>query len=600
MQHSSPRLDDYSPDQLLLKRHGLRKKLMASPGLQNIRIAVLGGSTSNELVDFWELFLLNAGFLPTFHQTEYGRYQTDAVLSPEALVAFQPQMVYVHTGVRNVEGWPALQSTEAELAHCVSAELERFKDIWRSIGEHIGCEIIQNNFDPYPTAVLGNLDAVLPGGRGRFVTELNTALAREVAAQPKVLLQDLQRLAAQTGLDRWFDPGRWHSYKIATTLEGSIAIAKSLTAMVQAMYGRSRKCLVLDLDNTLWGGVIGDDGADKIVIGRETPLAEAYTAFQQYCLDMRARGVLLAACSKNNEEIARQGFEHPDSLLKIEHFSALRINWNPKHENIRELAQELNLGLDSFVFIDDNPAERAIVSAQVPEVQVPEVGDDVTHFIGIIDARRYFEPVALGREDLGRAQLYEENKLRAAVQSRFKDYGEYLQSLQMTAEISEFRPVYIERIAQLTNKTNQFNLTTRRYTQAEMEAAMHDPDCIGLYGRLTDRFGDNGLVSVVLGRRSGSELHIDLWLMSCRVLKRDMELAMLDALVERAQDRGISVLIGNYIPTKKNSMVADHYANLAFRREEPEGVGDSGRWLLDTAGYQPRNKHIQVHKANHE
>jgi FkbH-like protein len=604
-------LDDYSPDQLVLKRRSLRKAFLASPDLREIRIAVLGGSTSNELVDFWELYLLNAGFLPTFHQTEYGRYYSDAVMSPEAIVAFEPHLVYVHTSTRNIEQWPALQSTEAELLDCVTAEIGRFKEIWQAIDERLGCDLIQNNFDPYPTAVLGNLDAVLPGGRGRFITELNARLAQEVAAHPKVLLQDLHRLAAQTGLQRWFDPSRWHSYKIDTTLEGSLAIATSLTAMVRAMYGRTRKCLVLDLDNTLWGGVIGDDGADKIVIGRETPLAEAYTAFQQYCLDLRARGILLAACSKNTEEIARQGFEHPDSLLKIEHFSALRINWNPKHDNIRELAQELNLGLDSFVFVDDNPAERAIVLAQLPEVAVPDVGDDVTFFTDRIDAKRYFEPRALGTEDLGRAQLYQENKQRAEVQSRFKDYGEYLQSLEMTAEIAEFRPVYLERITQLTNKTNQFNLTTRRYTLAEIEAVMQDPECIGLYGRLTDRFGDNGLVSVVLGRRSGAVLDIDLWLMSCRVLKRDMEFAMLDALVERAKSQGIGTLVGHYIPTKKNAMVADHYANLGFHRDGVEAgsearerssavaevASDTAPWQLNVADYQPKNRHIQVNNG---
>jgi HAD superfamily phosphatase (TIGR01681 family) len=204
------------------------------------------------------------------------------------------------------------------------------------------------------------LDAISPGGATRFINELNRCFALEATANPRLTLQDQSSISARVGLNQWFDPERWLSYKIANTVEGSFAIATSLAALVRAMYGRARKVLVLDLDNTLWGGVIGDDGPDKIVLGRETPIAEAYTAFQEYCLSLRQRGVLLAVCSKNDEAVAKQGFAHPDSVLKLEHFSAFKANWEPKHENILAIAQELNLGVDSFVFVDDNPAERAI------------------------------------------------------------------------------------------------------------------------------------------------------------------------------------------------------------------------------------------------
>jgi FkbH-like protein len=592
-------LHTYAIEDLLLKRRSLRRELLLSSGLVGIRIAVLGGSTTNELVDLWELLLLSEGFRPVFHQTEYGRYYTDAVLSPEQLVAFAPDLIYVHTSVRNIDVLPSPGTTEAELTHLVTAEANRYRQIWRSIEERIGCQVIQNNIELPPTRLLGNLDAVHPGGHTRFVNELNAWLAAEVAGNPKVTLQDLHAISASTGLSRWFDQDRWFSYKISTTLEGTLATAQSLTAIVRALYGRARKCLVLDLDNTLWGGVIGDDGPDRIVIGRETPVAEAYTAFQQYCLSLRDRGVLLAVCSKNNEEIARQGFDHPDSVLKAEHFSAFRANWNPKHENIREIAQELNLGLDSFVFVDDNPAERAIVQAQLPEVAVPDVGDEVSKFAAIIDRHRYFEPLSLGREDLQRARLYQENSQRASLEAQFANYGEYLDSLEMTAEIDRFCPVYIERIAQLTNKTNQFNLTTRRYTIAEMEALMTDAGHLGLYGRLTDRFGDNGLVSVVVGRRSGSELHLDLWLMSCRVLKRDMEIAMLDSLVEHARRDGVTRLMGYYKPTKKNGMVAEHYNVLGFSPLRGDAATGDCVWALDIADYTPRNRHIKVKGNNH-
>lgn len=584
-------LNQYSTDELLLKRRGIRRKLMEAVDLREIRIAVLGGSTTNEVVDLVELFLLELRFKPVFHQTEYGRYHTDAVMSPEEIVAFKPDLIYVHTTVRNVERFPSMQTTEEELTALVSQEVGRFQQIWDSLEERIGCQMIQNNFELPLWAALGNLDAVHPGGQTRFVNELNLQFAREAARRPKLLLQDIQGLSARLGLNQWFDHDRWFSYKIAQTVEGSMAIAQSLTSLVRALYGRSRKVLVLDLDNTLWGGVIGDDGVDKIKIGKETPVAEAYTAFQEYCLMQRDRGVLLAVCSKNNEEVAKQGFEHPDSVLKLEHFSAFKANWDPKHENITLIAQELNLGVDSFVFVDDNPAERAIVAAQVPGVAVPDVGDEVSKFIGILERERYFEPVSLGKEDLERARLYTENNQRASLEKKFANYGEYLDSLEMIAEIDRFRPIYLERIAQLTNKTNQFNLTTRRYTLAEMESVMGDENFVGLYGRLADRFGDNGLVSVVLGRKEGTHLHMDLWLMSCRVLKREMEFAMLDVLVEQARAAGVEKVIGYYLPTKKNGMVAGHYEGLGFNFRSHEESGATV-WELDVPGYTPKSQHI--------
>jgi FkbH-like protein len=588
----------YNLDQLLQKRRSLRRQLSAAEGLKDIRIAVLGGTTTNELADLLELLLLSSGFQPVFHQSEYGRFYEDAVLEPQAIAAFRPDIIYLHTCSLNVRNYPPVGCTEAELPAYVDGEMSRFRAIWQSLDDNVGCQIIQNNFELPVTAALGNLDAFRPGGRSRFIAELNLAMTKEAASNPRLLMQDLCAIASRIGMNHWFDPERWFSYKLANTVEGSFAIALSLNAMINAIYGRSRKVLVLDLDNTLWGGVIGDDGVDKLVLGRETPLAEAYTAFQEYCLRLRDRGVLLAVCSKNNDDVARSGFTHPDSVLKLDHFSAFRANWQPKHENILSIAQELNLGVDSFVFVDDNPAERAIVAAQIPGVAVPDVGADVARFPAIIDAGRYFEPVSLGKEDLERAQLYEENAQRTQLEQKFANYGEYLDSLEMTAEIDTFHPRYMERIAQLTNKTNQFNLTTRRYTLAEMEATMSDGGHIGLYCRLSDRFGDNGLISVILGRIDGTELRLDLWLMSCRVLKRDVELAMLDGIALRAQSAGLATLIGEYLPSRKNGMVGEHYSTLGFEKIA-SGEDGATTWSLDITAYQPRNTHIRVLEPVH-
>ncbi len=594
-------LDSFSIQDLVRKRRSLRRELAAQPGLTPLRIAVLGGSTTNELVDLLELYLLDAGFAPVFHQSEYGQFYEEAVHHTAALQAFSPDLVYVHISYRNVLTAPPISASEEQLKATVDAELERYRQIWFSLESALGCQIIQNNFELPPYTLMGNLDAVVPGGTTRFYLELNAVFTREATLNPRLTLQDVLSLSAELGLRQWFDSERWFSYKLLLTVEAHAALARSLTSIVRAIYGRSRKVLVLDLDNTIWGGVIGDDGVDRIQIGRETPMAEAFTAFQEYCLKLRERGVLLAVCSKNDADVARSGFAHPDSVLRLEHISAFRANWEPKHENILSLAQELNLGADSFVFADDNPAERAIVAAQIPGIAVPELGENPANYVAILQAGRYFEVTTLSSDDLARASQYAGNTQRAAVQSAFADYGEYLDSLQMKAEIARFRPLYLDRITQLTNKTNQFNLTTRRYTLAEMQAVADDPSYLGLYGRLTDRFGDNGLVSVVLGRRVRSELHIDLWLMSCRVLKRDMELAMLDVLVENARSAGIEVIVGVYIPTKKNSMVAQFYETMGFQQEDVAPNG-SVTYRLVTHDYAKRNTHIQIEEmsATHE
>lgn len=579
-----------------MQRKSLRRDLSAAEGLQEVRIAILGGSTTSEIANLLELLLLQSGFRPVLYESEYGRFYEDAVLDQQPLIDFKPDIVYLHTSYRNIQAPPPLNCTEEELPALVEAELVRYRQIWNALETNVGCQIIQNNFEMPPYAVLGNLDATSAGGLSRFLMLLNVAFAQEIAKRPRVLIQDVHGISARFGIRKWFDWNRYFNYKLLLTAEASLELARSLNSLVKALYGRSRKLLVLDLDNTLWGGVIGDDGVEQIQIGRETPVGEAYTAFQEYCLALRNRGVLLAVCSKNDEQIARSGFDHPSTLLKLEHISSFKANWDPKHENIRAIAKELNLGIDSFVFFDDNPAERALVSGQLPAVAVPETGDDVTAYAAAIEQGRYFEPISISKEDLERAALYTGNAQRASLEAAFSSYEDYLDSLKMSAEIGPFKPVYLERIAQLTNKTNQFNLTTRRYTVGEIQSIAGNPGYLGLYGRLTDRLGDSGLVSVILGRRDQNSIHMDLWLMSCRVLKRGMEAAMLDAVVERAIANGDVTIYGYYFPTKKNIMVADFYPSLGFlpypsQPNLPEGATV---WMLDLVKYVKKNKHIRI------
>ena len=579
-----------SADTLLRKQKALRRAFLERSDLLELRLAVLGGSTTDEVVNLTELLLLRAGLKPAFYQSDYQKYFEEAVVDPARLIAFRPDIVWIYTSARDLR-YPPIDASASILDQHLDREMARFRTIWDSLEQQVGCVIVQNNFEQPETHLLGNMDAVSAAGQVRFVNALNERFAREADARQRLYLHDLASVAALVGQRHFVDPRRWFGYKIFTTPEGSLEVARSMAALVRAIYGRARKCLVLDLDNTLWGGVIGDDGPDKIVIGRETPAAEAFTAFQEYCLRLRERGVLLAVCSKNTAALAIEGFSHPDSVLRMEHFASFKANWEPKHENLIAISRELNIGLDSLVFVDDNPAERAIVAAQLPMVAVPEVGSEVVDFVAILERERYFETLSLSGEDLVRANLYADNAKRAVQESRFSNYGEYLDSLQMKAEIAPFRAVYLDRITQLTNKTNQYNLTTRRYTQAEIEHIAVDPTRLALYGRLSDAFGDNGLITVVIGHQINQTLELELWLMSCRVLKRDMELAMLDAVVAACQRRDIRELRGRYLRTAKNDLVADHYSRLGFSLVE-EGPQQSS-WSLDLAAYRPRNTHIR-------
>ena len=579
---------------ILRKRKAILSELLQSRReLVDIRIAILGGSTTSEIRNLLELFLLRDGWRPQFLESEYGKYFEDAVVDPSAVRAFRPQIVFIHTTQLNLRHAPALFAAADEVDACFAAEMQRFESIWSSLQRHLDCIIIQNNFDMPPLRSLGGLDSTELYGRTNFLLRLNLEFARVARANRHLLINDIHHLSCRLGLDYWYNPEQWFGYKMAVSHSASVHLTHGVTRLIGAALGRTRKCLVLDLDNTLWGGVIGDDGLQGIRIGKETPQGEAYTAFQTYCRELSQRGVLLAACSKNDAETARQGFAHPDSILALDSIASFRANWDPKPDNIRRIREDLNIGLDSLVFVDDNPSERAFVRAQLPEVAVPDVGEEVARFPVHLDREGYFEAVHLNRDDAQRTTFYSENAKRADHEAQFTSYAEFLDSLSMEAEIASFSPVYLDRICQLTNKTNQFNLTTRRYTLPEMEAMARSDEFVTLYGRLKDKFGDNGLVSVIAARLAGQEMHVELWLMSCRVLKRDMELAMLDALVARAAARGATRIVGYYYRTAKNAMVAEHYGALGFERISAQSDGSQSVWQLTVAGYSPRNKHIR-------
>jgi len=578
---------------LLRNRKKLKKELLEQPNLLSTRIAILGGSTTTEVKSMLELFLLAQGINPTFYESGYNRYYEDVSFENPKLWSFKPDIVLVHTTWHNVSHLPELMETEVEVEQRVHDEMARFQAFWEKIHSELGAVIIQNNFDIPRLRPLGNLEASQPFARLNFLMRMNAEFGNYAHRQSRFFINDIHYLSAQVGLTAWFGNSYWYSFHMALSPTATVALACNVAAIVKSIYGKSKKCLVLDLDNTLWGGVIGDDGLQNLILGKDHAVGEAFLDFQRYVKNLRQRGIILAVCSKNEPENAREGFSHPDSILKLEDFAVFKANWNPKPGNIRGIAEELNIGLDSLVFVDDNPAERALVAEQLPEVAVPDVGSDVSLFAEILEHGQYFEVDKLVQEDLNRAASYSSNAQRKISESSFANYSEFLASLDMTAEIGPFVPVYLERITQLINKTNQFNLTTRRYTSAEVEAVAHDPSFVTLYGRLIDKFGDNGLVTVQIGHVTGQTLELDVWLMSCRVLNREMELAMFDALIEQCHARGIRKIVGIYIPSKKNGMVAKHYASLGFSQiEGPPEIHQEWQYEVP-ATYIAKSNHIR-------
>ena len=568
----------FDPEWILKKKKALKRELLQNTQQTFLekKIAILGGSTTRDIRDILELFLLNYGIRPCFYESEYNQYYADGMFPNPALEEFHPDILYIHTSNRNIEQYPSLEDDRTLVTQKLQAEYERFQALWEHLHAVYGCPVIQNNFEPPLYRLLGNRDASDHRGRWNYIQRLNQMFYEYADTHQDFYIHDICYEAADYGLERWSDPFYWTMYKYAMCVPAIPYTAFQLARIIKSIFGRNKKVLNLDLDNTLWGGVIGDDGPENIEIGQETSLGQTYAEFQDYLKQHKKLGVLLSVNSKNNEETALSGLERADSVLKREDFVAFRANWEPKSHNLYATAEELKLLPESFVFVDDNPAEREIVRQEVPGAAVPEI-TKVEEYIRVLDRSGFFEVTNFSEDDLKRNEMYLANEQRNRMQKNFSDYGDYLRSLEMKAQIGAFDPAYFSRIAQLTNKSNQFNLTTHRYSQSEIEQIAADPQYLTLCGRLEDKFGDNGVVSIVIGRKEKDVLQIELWLMSCRVLKRDMEYAMMDILVKQCRDCGIRQIYGYFYPTAKNAMVKDFYALQGFEKLE-EDVDGNAKW----------------------
>lgn len=591
----------FDSEYILKKRRAIKKTLLGEKEQSRLkkRIAVLGGSTTHDIKEMLELFLLNAGIEPVFYESEYNQYWQDVMFDAPELTAFHPDIIFIHTSSRNIQNFPGVRDSEEQIEELAKEVYAPFEQMWKKIGQVYQCPVIQNNFELPFYRLLGNSDFAKPCGRVHFINRLNAKFAAYADTHQNFYINDINYMASCYGLQKWADPLYWHMYKYACAVQAIPELAYNLANIIKSIYGKNQKAFVLDLDNTLWGGVVGDDGADNIEIGQETPMGQLYSEFQGYLKAHKDLGILLTVNSKNDEENALAGLNRPDSVLKPEDFLIIKANWENKDRNLTEIAKELNIGADSLVFVDDNPAERHIVESQVSGVKVPEV-EDAARFITTLDRAGYFEVTSLSADDLERNKMYQANAERKKQEASYENYADYLHSLEMNAQIRPFAPVYMARIAQLTNKSNQFNLTTKRCSQSDIEKIAEDPSYITLYGRLEDKFGDNGVVTVVFGHcdvDDGTLFHIDLWLMSCRVLKRDMEFAMMDELVSQCSARGVRRLKGYYYPTAKNGMVKEFYELQGFTKTGEDAEGNTEWEFVIPKQYEKKNRVIRVNEG---
>ena len=559
-----------------------------------VRLAILGSCTFAQLHAAIRVAALRRGLHATIYENEFGQYWQELADPASALHAFAPNVVLLALDAHHLAAGVSASMPPEEAASALRDTAARIRDCWRMIRDSFGCQVIQQMPLALHPPLLGSNEHRLPGSRAAFIASLSAELRRMAEAEGVDLLA-LDARAAADGIAAWHDPALWHRAKQEVSPAAAPMYGELVMRLIAARQGRSYKCLVLDLDNTLWGGVVGDDGLEGLVLGQGSALGEAFVAFQDYARELSRRGVILAVCSKNDDANAREPFDkHPDMLLRRGDIASFVANWGDKATNIRAIAEALNIGLDALVFVDDNPFERNLVRQELPMVAVPEVGDDPTLFARTLSDAGYFEAIAVTDDDRARSAQYQGNRAREALRAAATDLPSYLRGLQMQLVWRTFDRIGLQRTVQLINKTNQFNLTTRRYTEDDVLAIMADPRAFGLQLRLLDRFGDNGIIAVLIGRMlNDADLLIDTWLMSCRVLGRQVEPTSLNLIAEQARRLGATTLRGEYVPTKKNGMVREHYDRLGFGvvREDADG----GRhYALDLRTFVPADTFIDV------
>lgn len=572
----------------LLKQ--VRKYEKSQTAKDGTKIAVIGSCSIQYFVKILRYYLGKEGLNCKIYEGEYNGINMDVFDSSSALYQFHPDYIIILPFYTDVKDFPPLLADGKTVRQYVDGVLDYYIRIWNQLSAISNVRILHGNFVIPPIRVLGNLEYTEAFSTNAFLNTINELLVIEKPANVTVV--DLDALSNNIGKYNWFDYSSYFLNKAAVRLEYMPEYVMCFVRQIKALMGNTKKCLVLDLDNTLWGGVVGDEGWQDIQVDPNNAVGEAYRFFQAYCLALRKRGVILAVCSKNDELIAKEPFEKNENMiLRLKDISCFIANWENKADNLQKIASELNIGIDSLVFFDDNPAEREIVKQFVPEVHVIDVPEDPALYVLQMEKEQPFEWLQITKEDLERTDSYSGNRQRLQLQERFVDYNEYLKALDMRGKVARVKQGNVARFTQLINKSNQFNLRTIRYLESDVQLMLNDEATCCLYGKLSDRYSDYGIISCIILRKENEVCFIDTWVMSCRVLKRGVENMMFEAVQKAVADMGCSSIKGEYRKTKKNQMVENFYESLGF---------DLIKTMEDESGFRKEYllNHLNI-KVNH-
>jgi FkbH-like protein len=567
----------------------LKKSVKHCPeGLPQLKVTLVGDTATQFLATALKGTAIERGWQMDMFEAEYNQVERQFLDPSSDLYTFDADFIILFQSTHKLGEKHSLLSPEQQttLADERLAFVQSICENPQLTNKKIICfdypEIDDSVFGSYATKVSSSLTYQ--------VRKLNMGLMDLSQQYANLFICDLSHLQNKIGRDQLFSPNIYVSTEMILSIDALPYVAGRVMDIICAIKGQFKKCLILDLDNTVWGGVIGDDGLEGIQLGHGLGIGKAFSEFQMWVKKLKQRGIIICVASKNNEDTAKEPFEkHPDMVLKLEDVAVFQANWETKVDNIRTIQRILNIGFDSMVFLDDNPFERNIVRENIPGITVPELPEDPGEYLEYLYSLNLFETASYSLADKDRTKQYQVEAKRVSLQKTFSNEADFLQSLDMVSEVSGFTAFNTPRVAQLSQRSNQFNLRTVRYTEADIKALAEDPDVIDLSFTLEDKFGDNGLIAVIIMKKQDQEtLFVDTWLMSCRVLKRGVENFTLNTMVECAKAAGYKRIIGEYLPTPKNKMVENHYPALGFKQLE------GTRYILDVTAYQPKECYIEV------
>ena len=576
---------DYSLDYLEL----LDFSAPLDDSAKRVRIAVLANCATQHLVAVIKAIGCRNNICFDIYEGAYSAIELEIIDEKSSLYAFDPQFILIFMTTEKMKKRFYDRSDRADFANASADQLE---GLWKTLAGRTSATILQSTFVLPSERAFGNYELKVPDSLGSSIAGLNSQIVERARKAANVLLVDVDFVAASSGRAAWFDPRLWAQAKLPCKLENLPALAQAVTDVVLAASGSITKCVVLDLDNTLWGGVIGDDGLEGIELGEDE--GESFVALQKFLRELKRRGILLAVVSKNEPAAALSPFrKHPAMVLKEEDISVFIANWENKADNIRQVRETLNIGFDSLVFLDDNPAERELVRTRLPQVLVPDLPEDPTGYLDVVAALNLFETASFSKEDAKRAESYLQEARRETAKVQYGDIDDFLRALEMTAQIERFSEANLGRIAQLGQRSNQFNLTTRRTSEAAYADMARDANFAPFTIRIADKFGDYGLIGIVVAKEDGDALEIEEFMMSCRVLKRGVEDMAMNEIFAFANRRGLAKVTASYVPTPKNAMVKSFYANFGFEQAAGCENGET-RWTLDVNSYRHRKTFIDI------